>query len=41
MLEMENVKLKEECKKMRKHFGQKSAMDKISTSLPKVRCMVC
>ena len=41
MLEKENVKLKEECKKLTKHFGQKNAMeDEMSTSLPKV-CIVC
>ena len=38
ILEMENVKLKEEYKKVTKHFGQKKALDEMSTLLQNV-CM--
>ena len=41
ILEMENVKLKEEYKKVTKHFGQKKALDEMSTSLQNVRMYVC
>ena len=41
ILEMENVKLKEEYKKVSKHFGQKKALDEMSTSLQNVRMCVC
>ena len=37
ILEMENVKLKEEYKKVTEHFGQKQAVDEMSTSLQNVR----
>ena len=36
ILEMENVKLKEDYKKVTKHFGQKKALDEMSTSLQNV-----
>ena len=39
ILEMENVKLKEEYKKVTKYFGQKKAVDEMSTSLQNVRIM--
>lgn len=36
ILEMENVKLKKDNKKVTKHFGQKKTDDDMSTSLSKV-----
>ena len=36
ILEIENVKLKEDYKKVTKHFGQNKALDEMSTPLPKV-----
>ena len=41
ILEMENVKLNEEVKKVTKHFGQKKALDEMSTSLQNVCTHIC